>query len=488
MIAVAASHLPNGKILLWSGEKTNHWGEVGTSLVSVWDPFATTTNTTTSSSSMTLERMRVNHHNMFCPGTTHLADGRIMITGGMDNWKTTFYDPVYDQWTAGPNMNINRGYQSQTMLQNGDVFVIGGSWLAFEECMGNKHGELWSARTNTWRLLPKVPVDPFLTQDVEGAYRTDNHMWLFLAPSGDRIFHAGPSTQMHWITTEGEGSVTPSLQRGAYDAMNGNAVLYDIGKILVVGGAPNYDNGTALDTAFLIDINGPGEATVVQTESMSTRRTFANSIVLPNGEVVTMGGTEEAHIFSDYLSVLHAELWSPVTQRWTQLEAMQSPRNYHSSALLLKDGRIMSGGGGLCACEADHQDIEILTPPYLYEYYTGGGGEQQRGGGRRQLAMRPEILHTTVQTAAPGDTLDIIMDTPDAGHTFALIKHSTYTHSTNNDQRRIPLPVIVRRPETSTFTVQIPANKNAVLAGMYFLFAMNGEGVPSIAEDFRIVV
>jgi galactose oxidase len=69
-------------------------------------------------------------------------------------------------------------------------------------------------------------------------------------------------------------------------------------------------------------------------------------------------------------------------------------------------------------------------------------------------------------------------------HTFAMIKTSAVTHSVNNDQRRLPLPVSGQ--SGATFTVQIAANPNVALPGYYFLFAMNANGVPSVGATIRI--
>lgn len=406
--------------------------------------------------------------NRFCPGTTNLADGRLMITGGQDEEKTTFYNPGSGTWTAGPNMKISRGYQGQTMLENGDVFVLGGSWVPRAN-RGNKNGELWSAATNSWRLLSGVLDDPFNTNDGGGIYRADNHMWLFLAPN-NKIFHAGPSKQMHWVTTSGNGSVQNSVLRGNdNDAMNGNAVMYDIGKILVVGGAEDYASGPGSNRAYIIDING-NEAQVTQTSNLRHGRTLGNSAVLPSGEVITIGGMSQAILFSDVGAVMTPEIWSPSTGRWTSLSNMSVPRTYHSTVLLLKDGRVMAAGGGLCRCSADHPDVEVLTPPYLY----------QANG---QLATRPQIRFSPSTTVA-GATFTVTMDTSGA-HSFALVRLSSVTHSVNNDARRIPLSAT---RSGSTFRLTVPSNKRVALAGSYYLFAMNSAGVPSVGADLQIVL
>jgi galactose oxidase len=79
----------------------------------------------------------------------------------------------------------------------------------------------------------------------------------------------------------------------------------------------------------------------------------------------------------------------------------------------------------------------------------------------------------------------VVMNTS-GSHTFALIKTSAVTHSVNNDQRRVPLRVLVRTE--STFQLRIPINKNVALPGDYFLFAMNANGVPSVGATIRIVL
>ena len=112
-------------------------------------------------------------------------------------------------------------------------------------------------------------------------YRADNHGW-FIATSGGKVFQAGPSAQMHWITTTGAGTITSAGARGsAGDEMNGNAVLYDVGKILTVGGAPDYQNSNATAVANVVDIS-TGTAQVTPTSSMTFPRGFANSVALPD--------------------------------------------------------------------------------------------------------------------------------------------------------------------------------------------------------------
>lgn len=300
-----------------------------------------------------------------------------------------------------------------------------------------------------------------------------DHEWILLKRFETcQVFYAGPSKQMYWITTSGTGSIKQSVLRGNDDdAMNGNALIYDNGKILTIGGSKNYDAGAGSKRAYIVDING-SEASVKRTSDMSYQRTLMNSVVLPSGEVVVIGGQTQVKLFSDERAVYHAEIWSPVTEKWTVLEPMQIPRTYHSVALLMKDGRVWAAGGGLCGgCNSNHQDFEILTPPYLYD--ASGN-----------LATRP-VIQSNPTSAKAGNTITVTMNTNQA-HTFALVRTSAVTHSVNTDQRRIPLPVASKAG--SSFSLKIPSNQNIALTGIYYLFAMNADGVPSVANDIRIAL
>jgi galactose oxidase len=191
-------------------------------------------------------------HDMFCPGTSVLPGGRIMVTGGSNNERTSLYANA--RWERGGAMNIGRGYHSSTVLKDGSVFILGGSYVDiilsenYEAIYGKilgkilyfvrnfvltdwifkwlfpgprKDGEIWDPLSEQWRKLPNVKCEgSIVTNDVDGQYRNDNHMWLFQAPNG-KIFHAGPSVMTHWISVAGDGSIVNAVRRGSKDAMNG---------------------------------------------------------------------------------------------------------------------------------------------------------------------------------------------------------------------------------------------------------------------------
>jgi galactose oxidase len=455
LVPVAAALLPGNKLLTWSADQDLHFGN-GKSVTQTAILDLTT-------GKVTQVTITATQHDMFCPGVAILANGDIMVTGGLSNSQTSIYDPTANSWTAGPPMHIGRGYQGMTLLSNGQAFVLGGSWSGG---LGGKLGEVWSP-AGGWRELASVPATPMYTADPQGVYRADNHGW-FIATSGGRVLQAGPSKQMNWITTSGSGSITPAGRRGtSADAMNGNAVYYDAGKIITMGGAPAYQNSLATSRAYVINIS-TGTAKVTQVGSMHSPRTFANSVVLPDGEVVTIGGETYGVPFSDRDSVLNPELWNPGTGKFAIMAREAAPRNYHSVAILLPDGRVFSGGGGLCgSCATNHPDGQVFSPPYLFN-------------ANGTLRTRP-VIKSAPATAAPGQTISVTTGSPVSG--FSIVRYGEATHSVDNDQRRIRLSIV---SSGGAYKLTIPRDPGIALPGPYMLFALDSRGTPSVAKAISI--
>jgi galactose oxidase-like protein/ricin-type beta-trefoil lectin protein/Kelch motif protein len=453
---IGTANMPNGQLIMWSAnEQLSFEGDIGDgngqTYTTVFDPVALTS---------TAILVTNTGDDMFCPGTANLFNGEILVNGGDSSPKTSLYNPSTELWTTDALMNIPRGYEGDTVLTNGSVLTLGGSWSGG---IGGKTAEVWTEGTG-WTVLPGVPENPIVGPDPQGIYRGDNHLWLFSAPSGN-VFHAGPSAAMHWITTTGNGSITNAGDRGNDPyAINGNAVLYDVGMIVKTGGAPAYQDANAEANTYVININNETSTTpVTQTAPMAYPRAFSNGIVLPNGQVMIVGGQTYALPFSDATAILVPELWDPVTRVFRQLNPMQTPRVYHSSGILLSDGRVYVGGGGQCGtCSTNHLNTEILTPPYLLN-------------ANGTAATRP-VISSAPATGVLGGTLSVTTASPVVS--FVLMRLSSVTHTLNNDQRRIPLQI--QSTSGNTYTLPISSNPGIVLPGYYWLFALNAQGVPSV--------
>ncbi len=458
IIPVAAANLPNGKLITWAArDRYSFGGNQGKTYTALFDP---QTNTAVES------LIENTSHDMFCPGTNSLPDGRILVTGGSSSNRASIYDPFNGQWSSTDDLNITRGYHSNVTTAGGASFLIGGSWSGGE---GGKNAEIWTEKTG-WYELQGVPVEVITDgiNSTQNPKHDDYFPWLFTAPNG-KIFHAGPSAEMHWIDPEGVGSYTSAGTRGndTY-AISGTTVMYDVGKILKAGGTETFeDNTPASRRSYVIDINS-NNAQVSQTGNLIQSRVYHDAVVLPNGEVFVVGGIPISDVFSDVNSRLTPELWNPTTGQWTAMDEMAVPRNYHSVASLLTDGRIFVGGGGLCgSCPENHPDAEIFSPPYLFN-------------ANGTLATRP-VINSAPTTA--DFSSNITVSTNSGISNFSLVRMSTVTHSTNNDERRIPLATT--NLGGNQYRLAIP-NRNIVPPGQYMLFAMNSSGTPSIAKIIKV--
>ncbi len=481
IVPVAVSNLPDGRLITWSSQFPDTFLEVGDgqTYTEIFDPSLGTHGTALGST------VTQTNHDMFCPGINILSDGSILSAGGTSSERTSIYNPVSEVWTRVDDMNIPRGYQGNVTTAEGWVFTLGGSWSQGSSINGGKDAELWTPETG-WVLLPGIRGNDIynandLALEQQGLYRVDNHLWLWPASDGS-LFHAGPSEDMHWIdinANEGNGTITSAGSRASDSySMKGTTVMFDIDKILKVGGAesyggnPNPAGAPGKNTTFVIDISGGygSTASVSSAGSLAFGRTMHNSTVLPNGEVLVTGGLDHAEVFTDTGARLSAEIYNPTSNSWRTVAGMATPRTYHSVAILMTDGRVFVGGGGLCDSATyencnNWTNAEIYSPPYLFD--AGGA-----------LATRPSI--TAPDSADYNTTINVTGST--GIQEFSLIRFSAATHSTNNEQRRIPVSF---SGTSGNYSVNIP-DRNLLPPGYYMLFAMNGNGVPSIAETIQI--
>jgi galactose oxidase len=257
--------------------------------------------------------------------------------------------------------------------------------------------------------------------------------------------------------------------------MCGNAVMYDAnnGKILTMGGSPNYQGSYATTNAHVITIVNPGWTPTVQTVSnMAYQRIFGNAVVLPDGKVFVTGGQTLGNPFSDDNAILTPEMWDPATEKFTQMAPNSIPRTYHSFALLMLDGTVLSGGGGLCGtCSTNHFDAQIYTPQYL----LNGNGSP---------AARPTINYMSSNTVHVGGSL--VFGANEGISSVSFIRYGSATHTVDTDQRRMTVGFVSNGG--NRYTVTIPTDPGIALPGYWMLFAMNGNGVPAVAQTVQITL
>ena len=116
----------------------------------------------------------------------------------------------------------------------------------------------------------------------------------------------------------------------------------------VLAGAADYDRVRGKAATQVITIAADNSVTSRSVADMKYVRSYANAVVLPDGSVFVVGGQPFPVPFTDDEAVLVGELWDPETEQWSSTAPMGAPRTYHSVAVMLSDGRVFTGGGGLC--------------------------------------------------------------------------------------------------------------------------------------------
>jgi len=450
LLAVHANLLPTGKVLAWDAtpddfDEDPHTASSVTTRVTLWDP-QTNTHASTNNNTDT---------DLFCAGSAQLWDGRVLFAGGDSGVSgrngplsnTNIYDPERNVWERAENMHAARWYSSVAALPNGEMLTLGGSYSP------NPMAEVFQL-DQRWRALPLQP--PY---SLSGDYQ-----WIQAGPGGN-VLYFGPHDQVATINTEGRGEWNFNRVRDNQGYRGyGSYAMFEPGRILVAGG------GNSLNSSIIVDA---GQSGVVATSPMIHGRRQHNLTILADGSVLATGGNSSGSELVDlYSGVLTPEIWNPETGQWREMNAMAVDRQYHSIALLLPDGRVLSAGGGYCGvCHFlgyHEQNAEIFTPPYLLN--TDGS-----------LAERPQITFAPEWVNYDRD-FDVFMGASSGIDTVHMIKLGSVTHSENQDQRLVPLEFT---QNGNTLSITAPDDRNQAPPGHYMLIAVDG-GVPSVASIVRV--
>lgn len=455
---------------------------------------------------------------VFCSHHAFAADGRLLIGGGTWKWPSTadahghgldflghrrcwLYNPRERKWVEVASLNRNpdqpdeeesggRWYPGLVTLGNGDVLATFGHAAQQDTRHRNTLPERYNQAANTWVLLPKKMAEPhppngnrylffaraFTLPDGKVFFATPMPVDFATAPSGQD----GPyfSTRYDPATGDYLGHKIPQPGFGGYLDWSRPAVLLPLlpqesyrPRVLFCGdtGAVRIDLG---------DPNGEWQATGGRDASVSSlTRVYSNAVVLPTGKVCLVGGM---NVVGDALSgvaevpVNKAELYdpgidwatgsyTPGTGTWSvDADEAAHNRNYHSTALLLPNGKVWVAGGNVQGQSGDPNSvgvkkIELYEPDYIAV------------GGRMQI--------TAPSFVAYGQAFEIGVDRPATSvGRVALIRAGSVTHSTNNDQRYVGLAITQR--SGNTLTVTAPPNGNVAPPGYYMLWAVDTNGNP----------
>ncbi|MGW1065898.1 galactose oxidase-like domain-containing protein [Streptomyces aureus] len=460
--------LNNGKVLLIAGSGNSEENfDAGTFTSAVYDPVTGS------------YKVIPTPKDMFCSGHVQLADGRVLVLSGnkafpvagghgYEGYKESYvFDPVTETYSRTNDLNDGHWYPSATELGNGDVIAFGG---LREDSSGSVTAERWSNERQQW--LPLWQVNQ--TWSFWGLYPS-----MILMQDG-RLFYSG--SHVFGNGTPGTGSAiydydantttaVPGLQNKDERDQSASVLLPPAQdqKVLTLGGGNIDSNPAANRLTDIIDLKaaspaytmGPpipqgtvdlGNGQVAETGGQG--KMYVSAVLLPDGKVLETGGA--LHNRAD--PVREASIFDPATSTFDPVAADPEDRGYHSSAFLLPDGRVMATGDNPGNGTWNH-DVSIYTPPYLLK------------------GTRPAITSVIDNEWVYGDTQRITVDRPVVK--AELIRPAAVTHSSDPNQRFVDLPLSV---DGNNVDLNVTSNPNLAPPGWYMLFAVDANGVPSVAK------
>jgi hypothetical protein len=419
---------------------------------------------------------------VFCSSSLTLPDkaGRQINLGGWSG-DSTFGIRLYwpdglpgvwgqNDWEENVNevsLQAGRWYPTSMIMANGSILVVGGE-------QGSN-----GAPTPSLEILPPVGDVVFC----DWLERTDpNNLYPFLAvlPSGG-VFVAyynearildEVTLQTSLVLPNMPGAVNNFLAGRTYP-MEGTAVLLpqyapytDPLKIMICGGSTPYQ-GAALDNCVTLAPEVPNANWTL--ERMPSKRVLVCMTALPDGTYLILNGAQQGFggfgLAQDpnHNAVLY-DPSLPVNSRFTVMANTTIDRLYHSEAILLDDGRVLVTG-------SDPEDnrheqeyrIEVFIPPYL----MGNPIQPIISINNKDWAYGKSYVFTANQVISK----------------VSLLGAGASTHGNIMGQRTI-FPAL--SCTGSTCTVTAPPNAHVCPPGWFQMFALNKNGVPSLAQWIRV--
>jgi galactose oxidase len=326
-VAIHTTLLPNGKVLYWSRrEKAQNEGlDPHDCTPRLWDR-----KTGTFSKLPNPLTAQGKKYNLFCSGHTLLSDGRLLVAGGHigDNQgepHTSVFDYKTNTWSASASMGA-RGRWYPTLLTMGDntAVVSGGT---DQTSHMNFVQQVW--KDGNWRSIVDHQTMTYYPR-------------YHVAPNG-KAFLSGPMITTQYLDPTANGNWTVVGDRKSGRTCDyAPSVMYQSGKVLFVGGGD-----PPLKTCETIDLNQNAPAWQFAKDMAFARRQH-NATILPDGTVFVTGGTQGGGFDNLVIGnpIRAGEIWNAADGTWKTMAEEKVDRCYHSTAILLPDGRVLSAGGG----------------------------------------------------------------------------------------------------------------------------------------------
>lgn len=443
VVAIHAALLNTGKVMFWSYPST-----IGApNPAAVFDP---TTNTVTRVDIPTSA-------DFFCAGLTIGPDGKVLVIGGLNGippapplgiTNAELFDPATNTWSPTTPMHYARWYPSGIEFPDGTLYAISGTDASGTTTVVQMEHfkaatQIWNTLANSSNIPPTAQVYPRMNVMTDGS--------VIMSGTGSITRKFDPVKQV-WTNVS-----TMNYGNRIY---GGVVLLPGLTQILTAGGHAT-STGPATNTAELLDTT-KSPLTWKYTGAMTYPRYDANLVLLPDGANVLMVGGNQVMKYTN--PVEQAEMYNIASGTWSVMASEIARRGYHSTALLLPDGRVLSAGSDDYAKPDYSAYVEIFSPPYLFN------------GARPTITSSPASVKYGQQ---------FTISTPDAANItrVALIRPGAVTHANNFDQRFVDLSFTVG---SGVITATAPPNSNYAPNGYYMLDIVNSNGVPSVMPFVRV--
>lgn len=262
-------------------------------------------------------------------------------------------------------------------------------------------------------------------------------------------------------------------------------------KVMIMGGGNTYETEqNATDSTDEIDLEetnphwvaGPnlprGTMEDGSMEPEGAGKMYVSAVALPDGTVMETGGSLRPRTDN----VHEAAIFNPTTNQFSPVAADPVGRDYHSEALLLPDGRVLTLGSNPIDLATGEETFEtrisIYKPPYLFKGtrptldLIDGQANTLEGDVNKTTQWEYGSEHTLTYEAPSSHIVKAV-----------LIRPAAVTHSSDPNQREVELPIEVN-PETAAGRLKVSLTSNPDLAppGYYMVFLVNAEGVPSVSQ------
>jgi len=272
----------------------------------------------------TLSFQKVNSMNYarWYPTLVEMGNGMVMAVSGLDNvgnvnMQSEWFNPKTDKWSLGPVRGFPT-YPALFLTESGELFFTGSNAGYGPATPQWRTPGFWNPYTNVFTPVPGIP-DPNILETSAS---------VLLPPAQNQTF------------------------------------------MVLGGGGVGQSNLSTARTA-LIDVNAPDPHWMRGPNLLDPTR-YPNAVLLPNGTVLVTGG-------SLYYRGMHGSdnrdtaIYDVATNSFTRMADSITGRDYHAEALLLPDGQVMTiGGNPLYGNAMDtmpqtfNQEIDVYSPPYLF--------------------------------------------------------------------------------------------------------------------------